>query len=346
MEPDATTKGKTHSLRIVFECLCAFVVRPYEVLAILPDARNGCPPMPGDGEEMAMPMPGKGGDGMAMPMPHKTASVMPPHAAAIQFDPAELSPESEVQPDLRFRRPGGRSDQAVVFLQGEDIELDPASAAPPTLVAGRAHGTPVPGSAAEAADFSWVVEVGKLDPGAGVIDPACVNFGSNASLTGKSEDPGRVVARMRLKGGTLGSVVLGLDAGHNPIPFVFTDAEGATQKEGVAQALASAVAFDVAVPQEDVALVLTPFGGKPRRLELSFAGLPMGHTIQVLIRNMPLDSLLELVETIRPGEPIYVDQHFEMYYALSATPPARYWIPSATRARSNGPICPMSQFRG
>ena len=334
MDPNPATKGKTYSLRIVFECLCALVVRPYEILAILPDGRDGCPPMPGNGD-----------GGMAMPMPHEAAN-LPPHVAAIQFDPAELSPESDVQPDLLFRRPGGRSDQALVFLQGEDIELDPASAAPPTLVGGRAPGTAVPESAAEAADFAWVADVSSLDSAAGNIDPVCAAFGTNASLTGKSQDPGRVVARMRLKGGTVGSLVLGLDESHNPIPFDFTDAMTGSPKTGITQALASAVAFDVTVPQEDVALVLTPYGGKPRRLELSFAGRPMGYTIQVLIRNMPLDSLLELVETIRPGEPIYVDQHFQMYYALSATPPAEYWIPSGRRARSNNPICPMARFRG
>jgi len=324
-----TTKGTTYPLRIVFECLCAFVVRPDEVVAILPDGRNGCPPMPGGGG----------------PMQQKAVS-LPPHVAVIQFDPADLSPQSAIQPDLLFRRPGSRRDQALVFLQGEDIALHPSPSGAPTIVGGRVPGHDVPRSTAEAVDFSWVADVSKLDPAAGVIDPACAAFGSNASLTGTSHDRGRVIARMSIKGGTVSSLVLGLDANHSPILFDFTDAMTGSLKAGSAQALASAVAFDVDVPAESVALVLTPFGGAPRRLELSFSGLPMGYAIQVLIRNMPLDSLLELSNTIQHREKIYVDRHFMMYYALSKTPPAQVWIPSETAARANGPICPNARFSG
>src|SRR5437868_12749047 len=48
----------------------------------------------------------------------------PPHVAALQFYTDQLSLNNRLEPDLRFRRPGSRREQGVVFLVREDLELE------------------------------------------------------------------------------------------------------------------------------------------------------------------------------------------------------------------------------
>jgi hypothetical protein len=90
--------------------------------------------------------------------------------------------------------------------------------------------------------------------------------------------------------------------------------------------------------------VITPFSGAERRLVFSFAGVPTGGSIEVVIKNMPLEGVLELTDTIRPGEEADADSHFALYYTLSATPPQTPWVPRSLKARLGGPICPAARF--
>lgn len=270
---------------------------------------------------------------------HYRAAV-PPHVPIIEFDPADLSPQSEVQPDLVFRRPGARRDLGLVFLTGNDIALDPAPTGAPVIRGGRKEGTRVPESPAEAEDFTWIADVGKLDPAAGVMNPLCTVPGTDAGE--------RVVARMSLRGGTISAQLLGLDSeDHVPIRFDFVDATAkANTFTDYSQALAAGVAYDLVVLSEEITLVLTPYGGDSRKLVFSFVGIPTGGTIEVLIKNMPLEGVLGVADTINPGKRAAVDSHFTMYYALSANPPQTPWIPYSNKARFGGPICPGARFTG
>lgn len=323
-----------HQLRIVFTCLCAYLPRPNEVLVVIPDGRKGHSGHAGHGG---------GHEGHDGHEGSQETTAIPPHVPVIEFNPADLSPQSEVQPDLLFSRPGARRDLGLVFLTGQDIRLDPEPSGTPTLRGGRASGNEAPQSAAEAEDFTWIAEVGRLDAGAGVMDPACIAPGTSAD--------DRVAARMSLHGGTLAVRLLGLDSEtREPIRFEFVDATAPANKHtGYSQALAAGVEYALAVLSEEVTLVLKSFDDGPeRRLVFSFAGLPTGGTIEILIKNMPLEGVLELVNTIRPDmlpeELLAVDTHFAMYYALSATPPQTPWIPSSFQARLGGPICPGARF--
>jgi hypothetical protein len=306
-----------HQLRIVFTCMCAYLPRTDDVLVVIPDGR---PKPPGEGGHH-----GHSGHGVEVP----------PHVAAIQFDAADLSPRSELQPDLLFQRAGTRREQGILFLTGHDITLDPAPSGAPAIRDGRGEG-PAPRTAAELGDFSWVADISKLDTASGVMDPRCVAPGDSAER--------RVVARMSLQGGTLATSILGFDKDEiTPIVFNFVEVDKAPVHPTYKQALAAAVAYDLAVRTEEVTLILKPFKGKAKRLVFSFAGVPMGNVLQVLIKNMPLDSLLEVTHAIDPEHKIDVDAHFAMYYALSENP-ERLWIPYSTTARPLGPICPNAQF--
>lgn len=334
--PHELPKKPTYRFRLVFECLCAFLKRDDDVLVVLPDGRYGCPPIPGGQESHC----DDAGNGDAA---HDACGAnMPAHIAAIQFNPDELAADSDLQPDLVFRRPGARSEQALLFLTGQDIALDAPLTGAPAIFGGRGA-VAVPQSAGEAEDLSWVADVSRIDAAAGIMDPSCAQLGTNASLDGAASSPGRVVARVSLKGGTLRSLVLGQNEQQEPVLFDFQES-GALIPNGFQQAITSAVAYDVAVGEETVTLVLSSFDGTTRRLQFSFAGLPMGYTMQVMVKNMPLDSLLEVPYCIYPGDTIAVDHHFAMYYALSQTPPANFWVPLETTARANGPICPSASF--
>jgi hypothetical protein len=311
-----------YRLRISFSCLCAYLPRKDEVLVVIPDSRKG----------MGMAMPGDDqGQGES-----QMAAAVPPHVPVIELDPADLSPKSEVQPDLFFHRPDSRREWGLVFLTGNDVRLAPEPSGAPTLRHGRAPMSPAPASAAEAEDFSWIAEIAKLDPAAGIMDPACVEGGTDAD--------GRVAARMSLRGGTLGAQLLAEANGGAPIIFDWmAAAKDGNPPPGYSQALAAGAAYDVTVSSAEVALVLTSFSDKSvRRLVLSFDGVPVGGAIEIVIKNMPLDGVLDVTQAAKIE--VNPDSHFEMYYALSASPPTTAWIPHPGAPRTGAPICPAAQF--
>jgi hypothetical protein len=310
-----------YRLRISFTCLCAYLPRRDEVLVVIPDGSKG----------MGMGMAMSGGDqGQGE---SQMAEAIPPHVPVIELDPAHLSPQSQVKPDLFFRRPGSCRDWGLVFLTGNDVRLDPEPSGAPTLRQGRAPMSDAPASSAEAEDFSWIAEIAKLDPAAGIMDPACVTSGTDAD--------GRVAARITLHGGTLGAQLVAEANGGAPIVFDWRDKDKDPPPD-YSQALAAGAAYDVTVSSAEVALVLTAFDKTVRRLVLSFAGLPIGSGIEILIKNMPLDGILE----VSPAMKITVDpdSHFAMYYALSASAPKLAWSPLPREPRTGAPICPGAQF--
>jgi hypothetical protein len=304
-----------YRLRISFTCLCAYLPRRDDVLVVIPDGRKG--------------MHG----GHHGPEESKMTAAIPPHVPVIELDPTDLSPRSEVQPDLLFRRPDSRRDWGLIFLTGNDIKLDPAPSGAPTLRKGRAPMSDVPANAAQAEDFSWIAEIPKLDSDAGIMDPACVTPGWDAG--------GRVAARMSLHGGTLGAQLLAEADGGAPIVFDWRDPDGKPRTD-YSQALAAGAVYDLPVSSAEVALVLRSFDKTVRRLVLSFARLPVGAGIEVLIKNMPLDGVLDVEQAIKI--PVDPDLHFGMYYALSASAPKTPWIPRPRTARAGAPICPAAQF--
>lgn len=312
-----------HQLRIVFTCLCAYLPRENDVLVVIPDGREGHSHADDSGH------PGHSGS--------QTVTV-PPHVAVIEFDPSDLSPQSEIQPHLLFRHPDAHRDLGMVFLTGQDISLDPAPSGAPVLRGGRVADHRTPQSPAEMEDFTWIAEVASLDTGASTMDEPCATPGTSAG--------GRVVARMSLQGGTIGAKLVALDGQtHEPLRFRFVDATApASIHPTYSQALAGAVEYDLTVFSEEVTLLLKSFGGTTHRLTFSFAGRPTGSTLEILIKNMPLESVLELTDTIRPDVQPDVDKHFAMYYTLSKTRPQTPWIPFGTQARVGGPICPGVRF--
>jgi hypothetical protein len=319
-----------HQLRIIFTCICAYLPRKDDVLVVIPDGRKG--------------HGGHAGHGGGHEGPQATAAI-PPHVPIIEFDPADLSPHSEVQPDLLFSRPGARRNLGLVFLTGQDITLDPAPSGTPAIRGGRVPEHKVPETPSEAEDFTWIADVGKLDPAAGVMRPECVEPGTSAD--------DHVVARMSLQGGTVAAQLLGREQNsenHELIRFNFVDATAlANTHPSYEQALAAGVAYEVTVLSEEVALVLKTFDNGPtRRLDFSFNGIPTGGTVQILIKNMPLENVLELTNLINPDldEPAAVDAHFAMYYSLSNANPQTPWIPNSPKARFGGPICPGARFTG
>jgi hypothetical protein len=373
-----------YHLRILFTCLCAHVVREDDVLVILPDARKGHPgmnPLPeseddgkkhgdddhqdgddhhelADGPRLVAAAAGPVFDdreGSSEGVGHDSGDdahcmSMTPHVGAIQFDPLDLRRDSEVQPHLYYKGTDSRRDYAVYFLSGEDVVLDGAPTGRPTISGGRIskpasdHSpgglTTVPSTAAEEADISWVADVSRIDEEAGFIDPLCLVPGGSAPI---GEEP-RVLSRFRLTGGLLSSAIVPRSMGHQPLVFKWQSLDGKKEKETYTQALSAAVAYELPIEGEEVSLKLRSFGGEIKTLTFSLAGQPFGYTLQIAVKNMPLESLLEVERDIDPVLPDEVDEHFSMYYALSQHPPAELWVPAKQGARSGAPICPSSHF--
>src|SRR5258706_16236864 len=57
------------------------------------------------------------------PMVMAMGKTHPPHVAALQFYTDQLSPRNELEPDLRFCRPGSSREQGIVFLVCENLEI-------------------------------------------------------------------------------------------------------------------------------------------------------------------------------------------------------------------------------
>src|ERR1051325_84439 len=328
-----------YNLRILFTCLCAHVVGEHVAVVILPDARFGCPPMnereepenphndsccddsrcpsapaPESDTAMLANPPGADDEGEMEPLNH----LITPHVGAIQFDPTDLDPTSELKPHLYYRGRCSRRDEAIFFLSGEDVECESLPPGKPAESSGRVDGTNKPGCGAEAADLSWVANVSNIDAAAGWMDRQCLVQGSAAPL----DENSRVLTRIRLTGGQLSSAILPINDQGEPMVFGWRGA-GTSNHEGApdyVQALCAAVSYDVSLDGrcKKVTFKVKRFGHQEsKRLTFSLAGQPFGYTLQLAFKNMPLDSLLEVERDIFPDKADEVDDHFAMFYALS-----------------------------
>jgi hypothetical protein len=178
----------------------------------------------------------------------------------------------------------------------------------------------VPTTPAEREDISWV---------AGLSDLAPSTHGFKAAVTSSEAPPGcMIVARLKLRSGKLFTYSLvKIDGKARPVHFRKPSGEG--PEAAYIQAVANWVAAEIHVPGDVVEIVDQNFNDSAKRRSMKLH--PQDGVVEIAVLNLP------------PFEPPAPDavaplpapgQHFQIYYDLVKTPPARAdrLVPFATSA--------------
>ncbi|PYQ27532.1 MAG: hypothetical protein DMF56_19310 [Acidobacteria bacterium] len=167
----------------------------------------------------------------------------------------------------------------------------------------------VPTTAAEREDFSWVASLGAIAPGIG-------GFTSWATAT---EPPPscKVAARLKLRSGRVFTYsLIKVDGKAKPIHFRKPSGEGPDAT--YSQALANWVAAEIHVPGDFVEIVDQNFDDRERVRTMKL--YPQEGKVEVAILNLPdFEAPAPDAEAPAPAP----GQHFQIYYDLVKTPPAR-----------------------
>lgn len=167
----------------------------------------------------------------------------------------------------------------------------------------------VPTTPTEREDFSWVTDMSDLAPG---------TEGFKAAVKGTEPPPGCLIAaRFKLRNGKLFTYSLvKIDAKARPVHFRKPSGEG--PEASYTQAVANWVAAEIHVPGDFVELVEHDFSDSTRHRSMKL--YPQDGVVEMAILNLPpfeAPAPDAIAPTPAPG------QHFQIYYDLVKTPPAR-----------------------
>jgi hypothetical protein len=255
-------------------------------------------------------------DGAALP-PHMSILL----ARASHCEDPEPCPSDDKIAEFLFK--GKPTDRAADSLRGavlgggawqlssSDFTL-PGATAPLDVrrnARGRtAKGRPlqVPRTPREREDFSWVPALKSIAPDSGEIKPELLGEHPPASL---------IAARFRLRSGSVITYsMIRVDGKVRPIHF--NVAPGAPEVP-YAQAAANWVEAEIHIPGDAVELVETNFQtGAERTIKLR----PVNGVVELAVLNFP--PFVAPAADSKPQQPKR-GQHFEAYYDLMTTPPAK-----------------------
>ena len=224
-----------------------------------------------------------------------------------QFAFANMSP-AQALAALQNALAGGAAWQ----LNGSDLDIakgsSSAPALPPLNIIDDTGATGlIPTTSAQREDFRWVASLQQICPTGCTFNPA---------LLGTQPPAGVVAARLRLKSGkvfTYSVARLGSDVK----PVYFKRLDGTDNASPYVQAVASWVAADITVTGSDIEIVDTKLDGSgTRSMKLS---PDTNGRVEVAVLNLP-----PFVPPASPhNDAPQVGKHFEMFYELAQTPPAR-----------------------
>ncbi|MEO8378376.1 MAG: hypothetical protein ABI779_01810 [Acidobacteriota bacterium] len=167
----------------------------------------------------------------------------------------------------------------------------------------------VPTTPAEREDFTWVASLPGLSPGIG---------GFKAAVTSTEPPPECLIAaRLRLRSGTMFTYSLvKIDGKARPVHFRKPSGEG--PESDYAQAVANWVAVDIHVPGDFVEILDQNFSDSARQRSMKL--YPQNGKVEVAVLNIPpFEAPAPDAEAPLP----LPGQHFQIYYDLVKTPPAR-----------------------
>jgi hypothetical protein len=183
------------------------------------------------------------------------------------------------------------------------------------------HPQPIPTTAAERADYSWIADLKQINPS---------GFSMNTDVL-DTPPPATIAARFRLRSGKVFTYSVAR-IGSNVTPVRFERLDGAGSASSYSQAIATWVAADVEISGDSVDIVEEKFnGGTGRTMTLS---PDANGKVEVAVLNLP-PFVPPATSTNNAPE---VGKHFEMYYELAQTPPspATRLVPRAGAASSVG----------
>lgn len=170
----------------------------------------------------------------------------------------------------------------------------------------RATGSIIPTTSAEREDFSWVANLKELCPTACTLD---------SSVFGTNPPAGLVAARFKLRSGSVFTWSVAR-IGSNITPVHFQRLDGSGSASAYSQAIASWVGADITVSADSIEIVDDAFDGSSSRSMRLYPDT--SGKVEVAVLNLPPFVPPVTANNEAPA----VGKHFEMYYELSATPPA------------------------
>jgi hypothetical protein len=229
---------------------------------------------------------------------------VPYHFPGLRVSGDDFDEDCSAPPDLQLQ------DGSKVFLIAwEDIEVLPQPHWPHChlhIQNGRRPGSAEPNTHEEEKDFSWIVEVAQLVPGAE----------SEPSLLQPSPPRNLLMGRLALDRGTIGTKKVVKGAGGRNVIFEFACSKS-SQPLPLAQAMASKVLYTLEVPYDCLDLGLTRFGERELQQQRTVRLRPgTSDTVTVKLRNVPLEELIGL-------PPVYSSSldHFGLLYRTLKTIP-------------------------
>jgi hypothetical protein len=180
----------------------------------------------------------------------------------------------------------------------------------------------VPTTPEEREDISWVASMTALIPSTG---------GFKAALTStEAPPPCMIAARMRLRSGKFFTYSLvKIDGKAKPVHFRKPSGEG--PEATLTQAAANWVAAEIHVPGDSVELIDQNFSDSDKNRSMKL--YPQDGVVEIAVLNLP--PFVAPATDATPSAP-GPGQHFQIYYDLMRTPPARAdrLVPFATSATS------------
>lgn len=202
------------------------------------------------------------------------------------------------------------------LLSGSELSVRKAETSDPELpplvlrtnVRGTDNGQPlmIPTTATEREDVSWIASLAEL----------CPSCTLNPDLLASQPPSGLVAARLRLRSGTVFTYSVAR-IGNNVTPVHFKRLDGSGSAAAYSQAITSWVGADIEVSGDSIEIVEEKFdGGTGRSMILE---PDANDRIEVAVLNLPSFVPPSSPDNYEPG----AGTHFEAYYDLAATPPAK-----------------------
>jgi hypothetical protein len=191
----------------------------------------------------------------------------------------------------------------------------------------------LPQTPEESKDFSWIAELGKIDPELGTVNP---------DVLAERPQKGLIVGRLQLTAGEVSTYRL-VGVEEQVFPLGFRTLKGESAKASYSQALAEWVVAEIKVKGDAVRLVERRFDGKAGR---TMTIKPENSIVELALLNMPQGHAEPAAHAMDPLATV-AGKHFEMFYGLSSAPPSTSSRPvpqilSATAAPSPRPSDPGS----
>ena len=202
------------------------------------------------------------------------------------------------------------------LLSGSELSVHKGSTSDPELpalelrtnVRGTDNGEPlmIPTTSTEREDFSWIASLEEL----------CPTCTLNPDILATQPPEGLVVARLRLRAGKVFTYSVAR-IGTNVTPVHFKRLDGTGNPAAYSQAITTWVGADIEISGDSIEIVEEKFdGGTGRSMILE---PDANDRIEIAVLNLP-----SFVPPTSPSNASpQVGRHFEAYYDLAQTPPAK-----------------------